>query len=199
MDWRNRGQEFTAYNEEQADPDPNTGPADLVHTDAAIQAMGRAPLGDPPVDYDVRAVFDSRFPNCYDFNIAATSGSQSVSAGGVSFTFALVAPAGYRAIPREWRVQIDNYYAGPTAGSTATILINQQALPFNTNIIIGAGTGSIPIKTFFLVEEGQQFGLLYSNANAGTGGPVIININCYGNLIAVTDVQLPYADANPRR
>jgi hypothetical protein len=166
--------------------------SDLLQDHASLTAMQSAPLGEPPTDFDVRCVFDSRIVNGYDFNFAANI-SGSYPGYGWSANFKV--PTGYRAIPRKWSVQFDLPPTGIAANSTATIQQNGAALPNNT-VIIGMGTDE-PIETFFLCEENTSFGIAGINSNASvtfTG-----NVNVYGNLIPVTSVALPLAVSNQRQ
>jgi hypothetical protein len=166
--------------------------ADLVGQAAATAAMFQSPIGEPPTDFDVRCVFDSRIVNGYDFNFSAAIAGTSSAGWSATFTV----PNGYRIVPREWTVQFDNVFSGASANSTATIEQQGAAVPYNQNIIIGMGTDE-PIKTFFLCEENTTFGIAGFNGNAIT--PYTGSITVYGNLIPVTDVALPLSVSNQQK
>jgi len=154
--------------------------------------MYQAPLGEPPTDFDVRCVFDSRIVNGYDFNMSAAFSQPS--GGSWSVTFQV--PNGYRIVPREWTVQYDSAVTGPSGNSTVNLTQQGAAVPYNQNIIIGMSTDE-PIKSFFLCEENTSFGItgINSNVTVTTTGSVTV----YGNLIPVSDVALPLSVSNQQR
>jgi hypothetical protein len=156
----------------------------------SVDEMQRTPLGEPRVEFDVRCVYDSRPLNGGDFNLSITAVDTSTTNWQATF----VVPNGYRMVPRKWEVTFDNPPSGPNANSTATIQQNGANLPYNGPIIIGMGT-SEPIETFFICEENTTFGIMGNNANF-TGGSNVVNVNVYGNLLAATDVALPFEVTN---
>lgn len=167
----------------------NVNASDLIAVSGATQAAGQAPLGEPPPNYDVRATFDSRFVNAYDFNMSTSAPATSAAPWVIEFTV----PLGYRAIPRRWEV-IYQGITGPIspADSTVTLQSNGVSLPYNGPIIIGSGG---TVRSFFLCEEGSTFGMTGFNGDAPSSN-VTVSINVYGNLIPTSDVQLPYMAAN---
>ncbi len=186
-------EEFAEQREEwQYHADLEIPGADLLQDASAVQGMLTAPLGEPPTDFDVRCIFDSRIINGYDFNYSAAVNQPSGAGWAVSFNV----PNGYRAVPRKWSVQFDSPPAGPMRNSTATVTQGGAALPNNGPIIIGMGTDE-PIETFFLCEENTAFGISGANSNATTG--IEVNVNVYGNLIPVTDKALPLSVSNQRQ
>ncbi len=167
--------------------------ADLLQDDSSVAAMQQAPLTEPPSDFNVRSVFDARPVNGYDFNYSAAF----TETGGELWQAQFNVPTGYRAIPREWTVFYDSPPPGPASNSTVTILQNGAAVPNNQNIIIGMGTGPDPIKTFFICEENTTFGIQgFVEQTSNITQTSTMSVNVYGNLIAVTDVALPFAVAN---
>lgn len=173
--------------------------ADVLQADASIGAMLQTPLGEPPSNFDVRAVYDSRPVNAYDFNYSASPSTTGSGANGWVATFQV--PNGYRAVPRKWSIHYDTIAGGASANSTASIQQGGAALPNNANIIVGMGTDE-PIETFFLCEENTSFGITGINSNILTLNPgqnYTANVNVWGNLIAVTDVALPFSIANENK
>jgi hypothetical protein len=166
--------------------------ADLLKDDYAVASMLQAPLGEPPTDFLVRSVYDVRPVNGYDFNYSA--GFDEVDAFVWSAQFNV--PNGYRAIPRKWTVYFDNPPLGPASISTATLLQNGAAVPNNDNIIIGMGTGSDPIESFFICEENTTFGIQGLVDASNSSHSSTMSVNVYGNLIPVTEVSLPFSIAN---
>jgi hypothetical protein len=200
LNWWERGEWQDEVGDVQAPADLSAPSGlDLSSAQADTAAMEATPLGEPKINFDVRCVYDSRPVNGYDFNFSASVG---LVPAGTGFTWAATfnVPNGYRIVPREWEIIFDQT---PPAGiinaslsaSTATILQNQAGLPNNQNIIVGMGTAD-PIKTFFICEENTTFGIQGFTPFAPAGNPGFANINVYGNLIAVTEVALPFAVAN---
>lgn len=167
-------------------------PADLTDPSGRLagekeRAVQVAAPGEPPVLYDVRCVFDSRPVNAYDGNF-----SQIVGEVGTTITARFLVPSGYRAIPREWRVNFDTPPVALITDLQAFVQANDADLP-NNNFYVGAGT-SVPFKTFFLVEENAAFGLRITDVNGVIVGNTIIEVWC--NLLPVTGVALPFEATN---
>lgn len=208
-DWWTRGEWADAQQDIQYPVDMrDSGISDLATDAASLSTMLSTPLGEPPGDFSVRSTYASRPINGYDFNLSATIPLQDLSNPWV-ITFSV--PNGYRAVPLKW----DVYYDTPpmniasVSQSTVSITQNNAGLPYNGSqdaaeavagepsaIIIGLGTDD-PIETFFVCEENTTFGITGSViANQNTTNSSAINVNCYGNLIPVTEVALPFAIAN---
>ena len=190
-DWWKRGEYANEIGDNQAPPDFAVGPADLSGIDNAVSSMQSAPLGEPPSAFDVRSVYDSRPVNAFDFNLSATvTNNPSATSWQTSF----VVPAGYRAVPKKWSVNFDNPPPGPNGLSVAWIQQGNSDLQYNGPIIIGTGTDD-PIETFFLCEEQTSFGIRGVQGNY-TSGVLTVNINVWGQFIAVSEVALPFAASN---
>ena len=184
--------EFEA-GQEQAPPDVGSGATD--NASQAQDAFAATPLGAPPAGYDVRSVYDSRPVNAYDFNISLPEGSFAVSATSLLMTAQV--PAGYRMVPREWDISLINAtYSVASPVVTASIWANGGFLPFNQGIVIDTVGTAAPIKTFFLLEENSIFGMSITVEPPATYQTGTVRVNVYGNLLPVTDVQLPFAIAN---
>lgn len=170
--------------------------SDLLQDDSSVAAMQQAPLGEPPMAFDVRSVYDSRPVNGYDFNYSGFFASQNLNNNPWTLEFNV--PTGYRAVPRKWDVFFDTPPGGPSYASTVTLLQNGAAVPNNGPIIIGMGTGDEPIDSFFLCEENTSFGITGNvTAAPNTTQDSVISVNVYGNLIPVSQVALPFSIANP--
>jgi hypothetical protein len=166
--------------------------SDVQGVDTAVAAMQSTPLGEPPADFDVRCVYDSRILNGYDFNYTGSFPLAIAGASTSSFNATFKVPYGYRLVPREWEVIFDMTPSSPVAGNVVYLQANGADIPNNGPIIVGFGT-TVPIKSFYVCEEGTTFGI------TGTVQSLIaanVNINVYGNLIPVTDVALPFSVAN---
>lgn len=164
--------------------------ADLLNDSSSLNSMQAAPLGEPPSDFDVRCVYDSRIVNAYDFNYSFVFPNAS---SGLPWQVAFNVPNGYRAVPRKWAVEFDVLPVGPLGENIVSLQQNNANVPNNANIIVGLGTDE-PIESFFLCEENTTFGLS-GVVNANTN----VNVNVYGNLIPVTDVALPLSVSNQKK
>lgn len=170
--------------------------ADLLGQDAAIIAMQQSPVSMPPVEFEVHSVYDSRLINSYDFNFSGTA-EVTVTNDTVVWAINFNAPNGYRVVPREWDIFFDNPLQIKSSNSTVLLTQNNAGVPNNGPIIVGMGTGSRPIKSFFLVEENTTFGVIGSiTSTSATPQSTTISVNCYGNLIPVTDSALQFAIAD---
>lgn len=195
MKWRGNQEYSQEIGDYQAPPDLTSGPSDMLGTQQSVDAMHATPLGEPPVNFDVRAIFDSRPVNAYDFNLSANTTISSTSASWVA-TF--VVPNGYRMVPREWEVYYENAPAGSAVASQVTLQQNNADLPNNTGIIIGVATAA-PIKSFFICEENTTFGIRgFNNNTFVVAGSAVVIVNVYGNLLPVTDVALPFEVTNKK-
>lgn len=197
-------------------------PSDLIALEACKDALENTPVADGPRDYDVRATYDSRLINSYDFNFAQLN--LAVLFDEI-WTIGFQVPFGYRAVVRKFKITYDNDVGGPIGNSWVVPLANTTP-PGNTDIVtqslwgglnqffiansVGAGsavpnTTQIPIgpdgevDCFFVVEEGTWFGMLGENANLVQVGSPTMSINIYGNLIPSENMQLPFAIGNPIR
>ena len=173
--------------------------ADLLQDDASVAAMQAAPLTTPSVDFEVRSVYDSRPINAYDFNFSAATNFTSPADPGTVATWqaTFTVPTGYRAVPRDWEVLFDEPPTGIASASTVTLQQNGAAIPNNGPIIVGMGTGSRPIKSFFVCEENTTFGIQGEiDVGVNSTQASTISINVHGNLIPVSDCALPFAIAD---
>ena len=171
----------------------DTGPSDMAAAAQSQSDMERTPLGEPRVAFDVRCVYDSRPVNGYDFNISVVVTPVTTGTSG-SWQTTFNVPNGYRIVPREWDIQYDSVanVGGKASQSIVTLQQNGANLPNNGPIIIGFGTAH-PIKSFFICEENTTFGISGSFRTTSSSD-VIVNV--YGNLLAVTDVALPFEVTN---
>lgn len=163
---------------------------------ASTAAMEAAPPGEPPNPYDVRCVYDSRPPNAFDFNVSILSGMPS--GVGQAITVAFQVPPGYRWVPREWDITFEPIIAGPIENVIVSLQANGANLPYDQGLLLGGAGTSHPIKSFFLVDEQQTFGVLIQN-NTAISSAVKIIVNVYGNSLPITDVSLPYEVTNKVR
>ena len=163
---------------------------DLSGQQACVAELRSMGIGDVVPDYSVLAVYDSRPVNAQDFTFSGDIGASKSTLWSIT---SFEVPAGYRAVIREFMVYYDSPGSGPAAESTASLWANGANVPFNQNIIVG---NNAVIPTFFVLEEFSSFGVTGINGNLGAGGSTVA-VSVYGNLIPVTDEQLPFTVANP--
>jgi hypothetical protein len=204
MDWRD--QEFIASREHQAGPDIGTA-SDVAAQAGKVASMAATPPGEPPVDYDVRSVYDARPVNARDFNISGTVLGTVSGSGAIVFpVLNFNTPLGWRFVVTAWEITFAPSLGalGPAGLANTSVSLLQGggvADPFNLGIIIGPnGTNNEEgIETFMIVEEATQFGIQIVNTDTtlGIGLTSKAIVTIHGNALPVTDVQLPYAIANP--
>lgn len=204
MNWRD--QEFLSQREHQAGPDAND--SDTAGDAQKTADMSATAPGEPPVDFDVRSTYDARPVNARDFNISGTVVGTVSGSGAIIFpVLNFATPLGWRFVVLNWEVTFAPSIGtlGPAAFKNTSVNLlggGGVADPFNQAIIIGPnGTADEGLETFMLVEEQTQFGIQILNADTGlllaATSTAIVTI--HGNALPVTDVQLPYAIANPVR
>ena len=178
--------EFT-QREHQAMPDATDNSGYLAG--AKVAALALATPGEPNILYDVRCVYDSRPVAAYDFNYVS---SIAAGAHGATVVTTFQTPSGYRAVPREWSIE---FIPTPVADLTdVQIFLQAQGADVpNNSRYIGSGTTS-PIRSFFVVEENATFGVRIVDIGGVLTGNIIVQ--CYGNLLPVTGVALPFEVTN---
>lgn len=192
------------------------GPVDLLALEDAKTDMYQAPLVPEVLNYDVRAVYNSRPINAYDFNFCANS---LIVNNNTLWVVGWQVPLGFRAVVREFEVQYDQDTGGPFGGSLVFPLEGMYPSTFGPNpqtsgpvtptvqtALAGAGFPVLnnakaigsggTIKTFFIVEEGAWFGIQGITSNIGSQGTC--TINAYGNFIPIRDEQLPFVVGNQK-
>src|SRR5271154_6175872 len=120
--WWQRGEHEEQRGDFQASSCFEVPGADLLQDSASEVAVLATPLGEPPTDFSVRSVYDSRPINGYDFNFSANT-IQPLGGGVVTFNFNV--PQGYRAVPRKWEILLTQ----PTTLSSA----DENTISFTTN------------------------------------------------------------------
>jgi hypothetical protein len=174
------------------------GPPDFGVESQRQTDVSAIPIGEPPGPGDVRAVFDSRFPNAYDFNFTKNFSYGGVSAlGFVIIPF--IIPFGYRAVVREYTFFTTPIIL-PVGGSDGAVQIFPQVnggdVPNNSRVFT-SGASSDPLKVFYLAEEGTSIGIRWFPLDAQLQASAYdITVQVYGNLLPVTGESLPYAVTN---
>jgi hypothetical protein len=184
-------QEYINQREQQLPADIGNQSPDMRDMEGAL---ARAPIGEPPADFDVRSVYDSRPVQGYDFNITV---SASVS-GSVPYTTDLtfVVPKGLICVLR----QIHHFFVSPPViASRADVLlsvrVNNADFPFNKNIPVGVTSDDIA-KHFIVADEFSRV-----TARFVTNVEVVIELaqiyaQFYGNFLVKTGLPAPFEIAN---
>jgi hypothetical protein len=153
------------------------------------------PLGTPPVDYDVRSVYDVRPIGAYDFNILV---SVAVGSTATSFVADFAVPSGFVCVLREVEAFFDTSPTGLVNYTDGRVSLTRDKVDYVNNKLIPMGSHSRIIKTFLLADEFQMVGAKFT---LGTGlAPVFSDTFyalMYGNMIPKLGRPYPYEIANP--
>lgn len=189
------GQEFT-------DRDPQY-PASRITTnyrgEGKLQSdMQAAPLGEPPVDVDVRSVYDVRPIQAFDFNVTIsgviTSGSETTPAVVNAFNV----PTGYVAVVRAYNHCTDPIFPAVTRHDLLmTLQSNNADVPNNIDIPVGPDSQDL-VRCFFIVDEGGTFGARFLSSIA-VATPYNVFVTVYGNFIRKTGRAANLEIGNPVR
>lgn len=158
------------------------------------------PLGEPPVDVDIRSVYDVRPIQAFDFNttVIATSGGGSASSFGI-LTTQFTVPLGYVAVVRKWHTSFTSPQPPITYRGQVLMTIRSNNADLPNNVDIPVGLESDFVESFFIVDEGGLIGARFDIANPGTPSVAAFDVNChiYGNLIRKTGRAANLEIGNP--
>jgi hypothetical protein len=183
-----------------ATPDVGVTDRQLGARQTAFQS---APLGDVPVDVDVRSVYDVRPINAYDVNLPLES--QDFTYGGTATPQVGVVtagvPLGYVFVLR----QLDHYVT-PQPGTTSrgevllTLTKNGAGVPQNVNVPVGNESQGL-FRTFVIYDEGEIYGARVLVTLPFGSPPAIakLGVNFHGNFIRKTGRSAPLEIGNPVR
>lgn len=176
--------------ERQLGPDPR-GAAGVNSAGAAETAQMRiTPAGEPPKAFDVRAVYDSRPVQGFDFNITvAHEGS------GTAVITEFVVPKGYVAVLREVHHSFDPPFAFNSRNDVKmTLTKNHADVSYNVDIPVGIESDDI-VKCFVIADESEILGARYTITNAPLAG-VATYTQFYGNFLIKTNAPKEFEIAN---
>jgi len=153
------------------------------------------PLGTPPVDYDVRSVYDVRPIGAYDFNILT---QVAVGSGATAFIADFQVPSGFVCVLREVEAFFDTAPADVTNYIDGRVTFTRDKVDYVHNQLIPMGPHSRIIKTFLLADEFQMVGAKFSlGSGAQPSFSEIFYALMYGNFIPKLGRPYPYEIANP--
>lgn len=177
-------EEWIALRESQLPPDVNLVPDDTRQLGNAMAAFDRAPLGEPPIDFTVRSVFDSRPIQGYDFNVT----SSTIVSGSIPFTtlVSFIVPTGLVCVLR----QLHHFFTvPPVIASRADVLLSLQVngadVPNNTSIPVGVASDDI-VKCFVIADENTQVTAKFVTNVDVLVEAVSIFVQFYGNFLLKT-------------
>lgn len=127
----------------------------------AEAALPNTPLGEPPIDVDVRSVYDVRPIQAFDVNIPLISSTAVFKSDeGSNLTDVVVTPVplGYVFVLRKLSPFFKSAIPPVVFRSDALLTIRRNAgdVQFNVNIPIGAD--ATDLDTFIIYDEGEQYG-----------------------------------------
>lgn len=163
---------------------------------AQLESLATTPRGEPPKAFDVRATYDSRPVQGFDYNIPDDIAIALSSEGAVSVDLTFIVPTGYIAVQRRFR-----HWFNPAPAITSrqqctvTFLVSGATVPYNELIPIGLTNDELA-DGFFIADEKQT---LTARVTVAAGVALVTQLYCvfYGNLILKTGVPSPFEIANP--
>lgn len=179
--------------ERQYGPDVHTTPGDQLRTQSAVDNMQSAPRGEPPKAFDVRAVYDSRPVQGFDFNITASD------AVGERTTFVLgfEVPSGYVCVLRRL-----HHSSTPTpvivgrSDIQVTLLVNNASVRYNQSIPVGVESDDI-VECFVIADEFSQVQAQFDLTADVAAINFTMYAQFYGQFLLKTGIPYQFEVANP--
>lgn len=157
--------------------------------------LTRTPLGSPPVDYDVRSVFDVRPVGAFDFNIEANTALDSI---GLNPPIEMTVPEGFVCVLREVSIWMQPTPPGPLKTNyNWTLTLNGSEFPYNQLNSFGIAVDEE--KTFMLADEFNRVGLRIRQGTGGNLFGVTGYARFHGTFVQKTARPMPFEIANPSR
>lgn len=182
--------------EQQLPADPRAaGAVDMANVGQLTGQMERVKPGEPPIDFTVRSVYDSRPVQGQDFNITAIV-TQIVQPGNNDCSFTV--PQGYVAVVR----RLHHFVTNPPVGvginrsdALCSILLDNADYPYNKNIPVGWESDDI-VNLFMIADEFQTVTtrFVFSAVVLETSA---LYVTFYGNLLLKTGRPAQFEIANP--
>lgn len=176
-------------------PDLRALASDMASVGVKSLEASRAPIGEPPLDYSVRSVYDSRPVNATDFNRYATGLFGDPHTGTVGVVTFPAVPEGYIFVIREFFVWVETT---PILSNRSDIQMTPQVNGaddvFTRDVPVGAGNDT-PIKCFLIVNEFLTYGVKFT-INVALGNS-LFNVWAYGNVLVKSGRPPQFEIANP--
>lgn len=181
--------------EHQLPADLADGVPDLEVSAGLGADMRAAPAGEPPADYDVRSVYDSRPVLGYDFNVLlSTSDIAGDPSPPLTLTSQFIVPQGFVAVVRKAHVWIEpNVPLSSRSNVLFTLAINGVRVQYNEDIAVGDETLE-PLEFFTIIDELNSLAAMIT-----LSGIISTNVfvHFYGNLLSKTGRPPAFEIANP--
>lgn len=160
----------------------------------ARDAYDQTPIGTVPLAYDVRAIYDSRPINAYDFNIPVSASGELTNPITISFTV----PNGYVCVLKRVITFIEDPIPSPAKRSDVllTLLLNQGVVPNNENIPIGVEQDSL-VNCFVIADQGSVLSARLTVSAAVLAGSSTYWVQFYGQFLQKTNIPASFEIANP--
>lgn len=196
--------EFIEQREHQLPADPRSASGVNDSGASELAQMQVTPSGEPPKAFDVRATYDSRPVQGFDYNINATGSFTYTANSEVDTTTDLtfIVPRGYVAVQR-----MLHHFMNPSPAfyfrndvDVSFIVANSQ-VPYNQNIPVGIEADTLA-NTFFIADELQtvtaRFTVYGNNTYTWADGQTFtIYASFYGNFLLKTNIPKEFEIANP--
>lgn len=166
----------------------------------AQRDMEKTPLGQPPIDVDVRSTYDVRPIQGFDANLPLIGTVELVNGSEVTLTTTLAAavPLGYVFVMRK----LSPYFFGAIPpiifrnDALLTIRRNQGDVPYNVSIPVGVDVTDL--ETFLIYDEGEQYGARINlAATIANFEGAFFGCTFYGNFLRKTGRSAPQEIGNP--
>lgn len=174
---------------------PNADPVAPGQQAAAAQtALAQTPSGPVPLAFDVRAIYDSRPINAYDFNIAVSTSGEVANPITMSFTV----PNGYVCVLKRIITFIEN----PIPASSdrvdvlLTALVNQGVFPFNESIPVGVDQSDL-FNCFIIADQGSEVAARLVVSAAILALAPTYTAQFYGQFLQKTNIPPAFEIGNP--
>lgn len=193
-------------------------PTDMRSNAGRRAAANEAPLGTPPLDFDVRSIYDSRPVNTRDFNLwfhGTLGGGHGVTFDFNVFNRCFEVPPGFVAVVREITFLWDpvTVLTHPYDGTYKALIDGNTFDPMDVVVgpDIGSGPSSVvadltipwrsgePTKTFMIADQGQFVGVQVAIAETlpfPFTEPTRFHVGFYGNFLQKTNVPANFQIAN---
>jgi len=162
-----------------------------------MDSLATTPRGEPPKAFDVRATYDSRPVQGFDYNIPDSVAASIVDETTLTVELSFIVPRGYVAVQKRFRHWFNPVPAiASREQCRVSFLISGAGVPYNELIPIGVESDVLS-DGFFIADELQTVTARVIVSNLGFTLSTTLYCVFYGNLILKTGVPSPFEVANP--
>lgn len=180
---------------------PSKFPQDFTAPGELQNNLENTPLGEPPIDVDVRSTYDVRPIQAFDVNLNLESATELAQGGeGTNLTTLVFnpVPLGYVFVLRS----LSPFFFGVLPpvifrnDATITLLRNRAEVPYNIRVPVGLD--ATDLTTFIIYDEGEEFGArLNLAATIASFSGAFFGCVFYGNFLRKTGRPAPQEIGNP--